>query len=102
MKVIWSEKAKLSYFRELDFILEKWNYQEVQNFIDLIDDFVFTLKSGIFEGKVSPGTNLHSFVIAKQTTLYFDVNKKRNRIELLLFWNNLQDPKQLQKELKQR
>ncbi len=68
--------------------------------MDLVDDFVKKLESGIIEGKVSEKSNLRSFVISKQTILYFDYFEDIKTIELLLFWNNNDDPKVLKKLLK--
>jgi len=43
---------------------------------------------------------MKSFVISKQTTLFFDYKKEKGIIELLLFWNNSQNPKELKKILR--
>ena len=50
--------------------------------------------------EISSKRNLRSFVISKQTTLFFSVNKKDNVINLILFWNNKENPKKLKKELR--
>ena len=98
MKVVWTKLAEDSYTKELDFIEKKWTFKEVNNFMDLVDEFIKKLEYGVLLGKISSKTNMHSFVISKQTTLYFDYYKDRDLIELLLFWNNQQDPSKL-KEL---
>lgn len=99
MNVIWTPTAELSYAKELDKISKKWSINEIINFMNLVDDFVKKLESGIIEGKVSQKTNLRSFVISKQTTLYFDVFEDTQTIELLLFWNNKDNPKELKEFL---
>ncbi len=99
MKVIWSTEAKLSYYQELDFIYKKWNKKEVEKFIKLIDEFVKNLEIGILQGKNLHNNNLRSFVISKQTTIFFDYHKDKELIELLLFWNNSQNPKELKNML---
>jgi len=100
MKIVWTESAEHSFTEEIDFIGKKWTLIEVANFISLVDTFIKKLKSGIIEGKVSPKTNIRSFVISRQTTLFFDFNKKINTITLLLFWNNKRNPKKLKKQMK--
>ena len=99
LNVIWTPTAELSYSQELEEINKKWTMTEIINFIDLVDDFVKKLESGIIEGKVSKKSNLRSFVISKQTTLYFDYFEDSKKIELLLFWNNHKDPKSLKRIL---
>ena len=102
MKVIWTPNAELSFANELEFISKKWTSREVFNFIDLVDDFVRKLEQGTIIGKVSNSTNIHSFVISKQTTLYFDVLENSKTIYLLLFWNNKQNPESLLKYIKNK
>ena len=100
MNVIWTPSAELSYAKELEKISEKWTITEVINFMDLVDTSIEKLESGIIQGKISTKVNMRSFVISKQTTLYFDVFKDLKTIELLLFWNNKDNPKKLKKVLK--
>ncbi|EDP98458.1 hypothetical protein U8527_20870 [Kordia algicida OT-1] len=99
MNVIWTPTAELSFVKELDKISKKWSINEIIDFINLVDDFVKKLELGLIEGKGSPKTNLRSFVISKQTTLYFDVFEDTQTIELLLFWNNKDNPKELKEFL---
>lgn len=99
MEVIWSKHAKHSFSDELEFILLKWSLKEVENFITLVETHIEKLKSGTIEGQVSRKTKIRRLVISKQTTLFFELNKEANRIELLLFWNNKRDPKELMEML---
>jgi len=95
MKVIWSAEGKISYFKELEFIYEKWNEKEVENFILLVEEVVKKLETGVLQGKNLYNKNLKSFVISKQTTIFFDYYEDKKLVELLLFWNNSQNPKLL-------
>lgn len=100
MKVSWTPTAELSYAKELGRISEKWTAIEISNFMDLVDDFVQKLESGIIEGRLTDSKTLRSFVISKQITLFFDVFEDLQTIELLLFWNNSDNPKILKKHLR--
>jgi hypothetical protein len=86
LKVIWGEIAKESYFNELERINIYHTNREVKNFINLVDELIFNLRTKVLLGKVSKKTKINSFVISKQTTLFFDLDKENSRIELLLFW----------------
>ncbi len=99
MEVVWSIESKFTYDKELEFIFEKWNNKEVVKFIQLVDEFVGKLEVGILKGKVLFHENLRSFVISKQTTVFFDYHEDSQLIELLLFWNNSQNPKKLKQLL---
>jgi len=98
-KVEWKEIAIESYFNEIDFILSKWNEVEVQKFEDLVYDFLSTLSKtpeiGIFNSK----NNCFSLIISKQTTLYYKIIRDKFQIDLILFWNNKQNPIHLNKLL---
>lgn len=83
--ILWTDLADLSYDQELNFINIKFDINEVIKFMDLVQAFIDKLQSGIIEGKDSKGTDIRSFVISKQTTLFFDVHEDRKVIELLLF-----------------
>ena len=100
MNVIWLQNAEQSYSNELENILNKWTVTEVVNFIDLVDDFIKKLESGILQGRVFAKKTMRSFVISKQTTVYFDVFEDIQTIELLLFWNNKDNPKKLKNLLR--
>ena len=99
MKIVWNESAELSFSDEIEFIGKKQTDSEVVNFIDLVDAFVKKLEIGIIEGKISKSTNIRSFVISKQTTLFFEIIKERNTVILLLFWNNKRNPKELKNRI---
>lgn len=99
MNVVWTSNAQKSYAKELEYIGAKWTMHEVVQFMDLVDAFVSHLKSGVIEGKISKKTTIRSFVISKQTTVYFECFEEQKVISLLLFWNNTNDPKNLKKLL---
>lgn len=100
MKIEWSETAKLTYAEELNFIDTKWGINEVEKFITLTDNFLKTLKTGTFQGKPIRKGTLRMSVISKQTSVFYTFNKSNQKIELISFWNNKQDPKKLEKLLK--
>lgn len=99
-KVEWKPMATHSYLNEMDFILSKWNEIEVQKFEDLVYDFLETLskipKLGIYKSEF----NCYSLVISKQTTLYYKIIEDKSQIDLILFWNNKQNPTHIKKLLR--
>ncbi len=97
MKVIWSKTAELSFAEELDYIFIKWGIKEVEKFINLSDEFLKILQSGLVEGKPSKKRDIRLFVISKQTTLVYKIDTIKKQIVLILFWNNLKNPKGFEK-----
>ncbi len=98
-KVEWKAVAIDSYFNEIDFILSKWNEIEVQKFEDLVYDFLATLSKTPEIGIYKTQYKCYSLVISKQTTLYYKIIEDKSQIDLILFWNNKQNPNNLTKLL---
>jgi hypothetical protein len=96
----WKPLATESYFDEMNFILLKWNQNEVQKFEDLVYDFLETITKTPTIGIYKSDFKCFSLVISKQTTLYYKIIEEKNQIDLILFWNNSQNPTQLEKLLK--
>ena len=99
-KIEWKPLATNTYLDEMEFILSKWNEKEVQNFDDLVSDYLNTLSKSPEIGRFDSENNCYSLVISKQTTLYYKIIEEKSQIDLVLFWNNSQNPKLLSKLLK--
>ncbi len=99
VKIIWSKLSKLTLFEETNFILSKWNQKESDKFLILVYDFIDTLSKAPEIGIYNSVNNYYSFVISKQTTLYYKYDENSSSIDLILFWNNSQNPNLLNKLL---
>ena len=89
-KIKWLSNASLTYLDEIDFNFEKWNYKEVQKFILLVDE---NLKRLSVNPKIGiPIKNMFRLVLSKQTTLFYTIQEKENRVDLIIFWNNSKNP----------
>ena len=93
-----SPLAIATYQQNIEFLEERWAKKEVVNFIKKVSDVIYILKISpqTFQ-KWSKDNTIHKIEIVKQITLYYQINSKN--VELLLFFNNLQDPVLLQKLL---
>ncbi|TDE30276.1 type II toxin-antitoxin system RelE/ParE family toxin [Flavobacterium ranwuense] len=96
----WLTLAELTFLDEIDFILRKWNTNGVEKFTILVYSFIDALSQNPTIGKYSPKRKIYSLVISKQTTLYYNVLKDKKQINLVLFWNNKQNPSLLNKLLR--
>ena len=99
-KIEWKPLATNTYLDEMEFILSKWNEKEVQNFDDLVYDYLKTLSKTPTIGNFKSEFNCYSIVISKQTTLFYKIIEEKSQIDLVLFWNNSQNPNLLTKLLK--
>jgi plasmid stabilization system protein ParE len=91
-KIEWKPLATNTYLDEMEFILSKWTEVEVQNFDDLVYDYLNTLSKSPEIGRFDSKKNCYSLIISKQTTLYYKIIEKKSQIDLVLFWNNSQNP----------
>lgn len=98
--IIWSTLAEITFADEIEFIFEKWNQVEVDKFDDLVRENLNRISKNPLIGNQKLNVNVYSLVISKQTTLYYSFSDKEKTINLILFWNNKQNPKLLNKFLK--
>lgn len=98
-EVYWSTLAEETFAEEVYFILRKWNLDEVEKFTTLGYNFINSISKNPTIGIFISKHNVYSIVISKQTTLYYRILEDGNRIDLVLFWNNKRNPKELQKLL---
>jgi plasmid stabilization system protein ParE len=83
--VNWDSVAINSYIHESEFILLKWNSQEVQKFHDLVEENLSRLCKNPEIGIYNDRLQSYYLVISKQTTLYYSFNVTNKIIELHLF-----------------
>lgn len=95
----WSKLAEITFSEEMDFIFEKWNQKEVDKFGLLVQNCLQTISENPKIGKSESENQVYSFVISKQTTVYFKIEESKLRINLILFWNNKKNPISLDKYL---
>lgn len=88
----WSKLAEITFSEEMDFIFEKWNQKEVDRFGLLVQNCLQSISENPKIGKNESENQVYSFVISKQTTIYFKISEIELRIDLILFWNNKKNP----------
>ena len=98
--IIWSTMAEITFAEEIEFIFEKWNQVEVDKFDYLVRENLKRISKNPLIGNQKLNEQVYSLVISKQTTLYYSFSDNEKTINLILFWNNKQNPKLLDKFLK--
>lgn len=88
-KIVWIPLAIETYMEEIDFIYLKWNQKEVDDFVMLVDDNLKRLSINPLIGQIHK--NVYKIVISKQTSLFYRIIEKDNKVELVYFWNNKKD-----------
>ena len=92
--IIWSDIAKQDYWDNIDYLLDKWTEKEAVGFIESVDNALRLIRQNPKMFSKAGYKNIRSVVIVSQITLFYNILDKET-IELIRFWNNLQDPKRL-------
>lgn len=89
MKIIWSNLAKIDYWKNIEYLEQNWTTTDVLNFIAKVDECISLLKSNKVRFIKTNYRQVYKVVLNKQITVYYLVDK--NNLTLLRFWNNYQD-----------
>lgn len=96
-EVRWTETAKQTLNETSDFILDLWNVQIQENFLDQLEYRIRQLQHNPELGTAFEQTDFRKLAIHKTVSLFY-INK-RDFIKLLVIWDNRSDPDQLLKKL---
>ena len=96
--IISTKLAENTYHQNIDYLENIWSEKEIINFIKKVDEVITILKASpkTFK-KYRSNSKIHQIEIMKQITLFYQINN--DDVELLLFFNNYQNPNQLKKLL---
>ena len=96
MKIFWTPQARHTYFKVLDHLEKTWTEREIQNFINEVDNILNQIKRnpGMFE-ESKKMKNVRKGFVSKHNTLYYRIRPRKKELQLLLFWDNRQDPGKL-------
>ena len=93
LSVIWSPTARITYFNILEYLEVNWTRKEVRAFTSRTEEVLDLIQQNPMLFPYSKESNIHRCVLAKQVSLYYQV--KPGEVELLVFWDNRQDPAKL-------
>lgn len=91
--VTWSPTARVSYNYILEYLDEKWTVKEIEAFINRTEEVINYICDNPLLYPYSKESDTHRCVLVRQVSLLYRV--KTNYIELLVFWDNRQDPAKL-------
>ena len=87
-----SEEGRMSFLDVSEFVLFKWNYKILQNFIVLVDESQKRLLINPQLGK--PFTSaIRKIVLHKNASFYYEFDENLQKITILLFIDNRSNPK---------
>lgn len=98
-KIIYSNLATETIDDNLNYLINNWPIKSSTKFLDKVDKtIILLLENPEFYPFWNASKNLRKAIIVKQITMFYEV--KQDTIEILLFWNNYQNPEKLLKLIK--
>jgi plasmid stabilization system protein ParE len=91
--VIWSPTAQLTYYYVIEYLNEHWSKRELGIFIARTEEVIIHICDNPLLYPYSIESDTHKCVVVKQDSLFY--RTKAGAVELLVFWDNRQDPTRL-------
>jgi len=91
--ITWSPLARITYFKILEYLAGNWTLTVLEHFIDRTEEVINHIYENPLLYPYSKESDTHKCVLVKQVSLFYRV--KQGRVELLIFWDNRQDPAKL-------
>lgn len=91
--ITWPPTARLTYYQILDYSDEEWTFREIENFIDGTEEALTHICQNPLLYQYSEKSDTYRCVLVRQVSLFYHLRSER--IELLIFWDNRQNPSKL-------
>ncbi len=91
--IIWSPKARITYTHTLEYLYEEWTEKELKAFMHRTEEVIKYISNNPQLYSYSKEADAYRCVVVKQVSLFYRI--KSNHIELLVFWDNRQNPEKL-------
>lgn len=92
--VIWTPEATETFNDNLDYLEKEWSLEVCDQFTERVYTVILKISQNPkLYACVDKKTNLFRSVVTKQISLFYRV--RENRIYLISFWNNYQDPERM-------
>src|SRR5690606_6626486 len=95
MEVFWHHKAYTSLDKNIDYLKKEWTQNEVAQFLDKVEVAIeLVLKNNELGVIFEDIPTLRKILITKEIYMFYEVDNER--LYIVLFWNNYQNPDNLQ------
>ena len=93
--VHWTLEAEYTFNQNLAYLDKEWTRKVLNDFLDRVDLVLLKMSSNpLLYPLYQPGNDVRKCPINKSIVLYYRV-VDNSTIDLITFWNNYQDPKNL-------
>lgn len=96
MEVIWSAKAKITFFSVIDYLNDNWSKKEMIQFNHRTQITINAIvkNPGIFSISAT-NKEIRRAVVDKNNSFFYRIDTYNQKIHLLTFFDSRQDPKKL-------
>lgn len=95
IEIVWTRKAVETFGKRIAYLQEHWTEKEIFNFTTRVNEYLETLQTQpLMFRKSARIKHTHIGVIIKQVSLVYRIKPKSQRIELIAFIDNRQNPRQ--------
>ena len=92
--VYWTTEAEETFNKNITYLEQEWTETVIEGFINKTEEIINTIQANpLLYPVVNKRKGIHKCLIVKQVSLYYRITE--NRLELLTFWNNYQNPMKL-------
>jgi predicted transcriptional regulator len=100
MEIVWTQMARITYLEILENLHKFWTLREIQIFNSLTEENLLQITSGkVLHTAIAPNPEIRRLVVHENDSLYYKIDKSRNRLLLITFYNCRMDPELLRKLL---
>lgn len=95
-EILWTDCAKISFNKIVEYLRQEWTEKEVQKFIEAAKKMLSTLKQ--YPEICRPSLkrkNVRIGILNKHTQIIYHFKPGKKQLEILLFWNFKQNPAKL-------
>ncbi len=96
MIIRWTPRALKTNLRIIDYLNNNWTKKEVNKFVHQTNKIIEEIKQNPYMFQVfCEKRNIRKGFLNRLVSLYYRVNNEKGEVELLVFWQNRQDPENL-------
>ncbi len=97
MEIIWSVRAENDYIKDLDYLEENYGNSAVLLYMEHLADALESIRAidtAIYQ-LIDAQRNIRKYKVTKTKNLYYRIIESDNRLELIAFYSDKQDPDKL-------
>lgn len=90
MKIVFTTEAKILNRKNINYLIDEWNTEVVENYLFKLNQIITFLEKGIITGQFDENLGLYKILIVKQIYLFYEI--LNNEISITTIWNNYKNP----------